>query len=297
MVHERWRRWAGPWRRGGLTWSKLGRRVFGQIGEDQVFGVAAELAYYFLFSTFPLLLFLTALLGYVVQDIDLRSRLFAFLTEVVPSSAALELIRNTLEEVVAERGGGKISLGLAAALWAASSGMAALIRGLNAAFDVVEARPWWRQRVAALGFTLLFGLQLAVALTAIFYGEEIGQAIASKLDLGHYFPPLWTVTSGAAILILVVFTFDLLYNLAPFVKGYAWRWWTPGAVVGVWIWLAASLGFRLYLDHFDAYGRTYGSLGTVIILLLWFHLTGAALLVGAEVNSEIFKAENERGKG
>ncbi|MCB1056622.1 MAG: YihY/virulence factor BrkB family protein, partial [Acidobacteria bacterium] len=212
-------------------------------------------------------------------------------------SAALELIRGTVEEVVAERGGGKLSLGLLAALWASSSGVAALIRGLNTAFDVTETRPWWYQRLAALGFTLLFGLQVAVGLTGIFYGETIGAWLAGKLDLGDYFPLVWAVTSSLALVLFVVVTFDLLYNLAPYVDGYAWRWASPGAVFGVSIWLAASFGFRLYLDHFDSYGRTYGSLGTVIVLLLWFHLTGAALLFGAEVNSEILKAERDSLEG
>jgi membrane protein len=226
-----------------------------------------------------------------------RQKIFSFLADVVPSQAALELLRDTLEEVITGRGGGKISIGLAATVWAASAGMAALIKGLNAAFDVEENRAWWRNRLRALFFVLLLGLQLGVGLTLIFYGSSLGERVAEWLGLGAYFGPLWAVASWLVVLLLLTITFDLLYNLGPNLERYRWRWMTPGAVLGVWLWLAVSLGFRLYLNYFDSYSNTYGSLGTVIILLLWFFLTGIAVLMGAETNSEIYKAEKGREAG
>ncbi|MDY7092536.1 MAG: YihY/virulence factor BrkB family protein [Acidobacteriota bacterium] len=294
--------WKGPrswkgiaaWWRGGLSWTHLARRVASQVMDDDVVGIAAQLAYYFLFSLFPLLLVLTTVLGYFADDAVIRQKIFSFLADLVPKEAALELLQSTLEEVVSGRGGGKLSFGLLATLWAASAGMAALIRGLNAAFDVAEDRPWWSNRLRALGFVLLLGLQLGVGLTLIFYGSSLGEQLAQWLGLGAYFAPVWAVTSWLVVLVLLTVTFDLLYNLGPNLESYRWRWMTPGAVVGVWLWLAVSLGFRTYLNFFDSYSRTYGSLGTVIILLLWFYLTGIAVLMGAETNSEIYKAERGR---
>lgn len=279
------------WRRGGLSWGTLGKRVVSQVLDDDLLGVAAQLAYFFLFSLFPLLLFLTTLLGYFADDVVVRGRIFGFLEELIPTQEAFVLVRDTLDEVISERGGGKLSFGLLAALWAASAGMVALIRGLNTAFDVGDDRAWWKNRLRALSFVLLLGVQLGVTLVLIFSGAEIGEALAQWLRLGLYFGPLWAIFSWLLVLASLILTFDVLYNLGPHLERYRWRWLTPGAVAGVWLWLAVSLGFRLYLSYFDNYSRTYGSLGTVIILLLWFYLTGIAILVGAEINSEIYKAE------
>jgi membrane protein len=298
MKNRRWRRiFHRPraWRLGGMGWRELARRVVKQLGKDEVINRAAQLAYFFLFSIFPLLLFFTALFGYLVEGSEeLRGELFSYLREVFPNQAARDLVLGTLSEIRAERGGGKLSFGLLLSLLLASNGMAALISALNAAFDHTETRPFWQQRILALGLTVAFAALMIVSSAIVFYGSEIGGHLAGRFGLGSLFETLWNVGIWCFLLVGLLLTFDLIYNFAPNLKRRERRWLTPGAVVGVGLWLAGSLVFRVYLDHFNLYGRTYGSLGAVIVLMTWFLITGLALLLGGEVNSEISKAGRRR---
>jgi membrane protein len=167
------------WRRGGLTWWQLLVRVWREIWIDQVPGRCAELAYYFLFSVFPLLLFLTSVLGYLAgPDSRLRRLLFRLLGNLAPSSEVTELLRNTLDQIIAGRGGARLSLSLLAALWVASAGMLAVARTLNSAFGVEESRPWWKRRLVAVLLTVGFAVLIVCALTIIVYGHQIGEALA-----------------------------------------------------------------------------------------------------------------------
>jgi len=298
MKSRRWRRiFRRPraWKLGGMGWWELARRVMKQLGKDEVLNRAAQLAYFFLFSIFPLLLFFTALFGYLVEGSEeLRQELFGYLREVLPNQAVRDLVLGTLSEIRAERGGGKLSLGLLLSLLLASNGMAALISALNAAFDHTETRPFWQQRLLALGLTVAFAALMIVSSAIVFYGSEIGGYLADRFGLGSLFEALWNVGIWTFLLVALLLTFDLIYNFAPNLKRRERRWLTPGAVVGVGLWLAGSLVFRIYLDHFNLYGRTYGSLGAVIVLMTWFLITGLALLLGGEVNSEISKAVRRR---
>lgn len=280
------------WTRGGLTWRELGVRLWRQIWEDEVLGRCAELAYFFLFSIFPLLLFLTTLLGYLAQaSPELRWNLFVHIARISPSPEVTALLHDTLDEITSGRGGAKLSVSLAVAVWVASSGMIAVGRALNIACGLRETRRWWRRRIIAMLLTLVFAALIICALGLIFYGGAIAEALSARLGAaGPFLSLAWRLFQWPLILVFALISFEMVYNYSPNLGDSPSRQWgTPGAVTAVALWLAASFGLRLYLAWFHSFSTAYGSLAAVILLLVWFYLTGFALLMGGEVNSEIGK--------
>ncbi|HYY59457.1 MAG TPA: YihY/virulence factor BrkB family protein [Pyrinomonadaceae bacterium] len=287
---------ASLWTLGGLTWKKLAQRIWEQISADDLFGRAAQLSYYFLLALFPLLLFLVTLLGYFAEaGSELRDTLLGYLGEVMPASAT-ELVRTTIDEVAKQKGGGKLSFGILAALWAASNGMGAISETLNAAYNVEETRPWWKIRLVTVGLTVALALLIVIALTLIFGGSKIADLLAGTYGFSQAFTLTWKIVQWPIVLSFVLLTFNLIYYFAPDLKDQDWKWVSPGAAIGVALWLLVSFAFRLYLHFFDSYSATYGSLGALIIMMLWFYLTGAAILIGGEINSEIENAAAEAGE-
>ena len=287
---------ASIWKLGGLSRRELARHVWLEIYEGDLFTRAAALSYYFLLALFPLLIFLTSVLGYFAEaGTELRSSLLRFLASVAPRSAS-QLVRTTVEEITEGATGGKLSFGLVAALWFASFGMGAIGDTLNAAYGVRESRPIWRLRLISLGLTAALAALVIMALALVLYGGQIGEGLATRYELGGVFKAVWNVIQWPFVLCFVLFAFALVYYYAPDLRHQKWYWITPGSLVGVTLWLFVSFVFRLYLNFFDRYSVTYGSLGAVIILLLWFYLTGAAILVGGKVNAEIEHAAARSGE-
>lgn len=276
-----------PWKLGGLTAGKLARRVWTEFSEDEVSERAAALAYYFLLALFPALLFLTALLG-LLPIPNLMDRLMAYIRQAMPGDAA-SIVQRTLQEIVAGASGGLLSIGVLGALWASSNGMSSIISALNAAYDVKEARPWWKAKVLAIALTLGFSVFILSALVLIVFGPKIGETVAGWVGLGELFTLVWNIVSIPVVMVLVAMGIALVYYLAPNVE-QRWRWVTPGSVVALVLWLAASFALRFYVTNFANYNATYGSIGGVILLMLWLYLSGLAILLGAEVNAEIEKA-------
>ncbi|HEX5707964.1 MAG TPA: YihY/virulence factor BrkB family protein [Pyrinomonadaceae bacterium] len=272
---------------GGLSWAELGKRVWAEMQEDEVLGRAAQLSYYFLLALFPLLLFLTSLLGWFAgEDSELRNSLFGYLSTVLPGDAS-KLVDDTVADVMQGSGGGKLSFGILATLWAASNGMGAISESLNVAYDVKETRPWWKTRLVAVFLTFALALLIITALVLVLYGHNIAETVAGRFGLGEAFAVAWKVLQWPIALAFVLLGFALIYYFAPDLHDQEWKWVTPGSILAMVIWLAVSFGFRTYLQFFNSYSATYGSLGAVIILMLWFYFTGAAILVGGEINSEI----------
>lgn len=270
------------------------KRLVKRINEDRIFGRAAQLSYYFLLALFPLLLFLINILGYVAQQGTIfRDKLLVYLAALMPASAFL-LVHNTLDEISAASGKGKLSFGLLAALWAASNGVGAISDTLNIAYNVKEKRPWWKVRLICVGLTVALAILILAALAIVLYGGTIGEALAARYGFGNLFTIVWKIVQWPIALLFVLTTFNLIYNFAPNIPSHARRLITPGAFAGVGLWLVVSFGFRLYLGFFDSYSVTYGSLGAVIILMLWFYLSGVAILIGGEVNSE-YQEELQKG--
>lgn len=286
---------ASLWKLRGVSLRTLLKRVWSEIQSDDVFGRAAQLSYYFLLALFPLLIFLTSIFGFVLgSESGLRSSLFNYLAQVMPPSA-FQLIEATMTEVTVGSSGGKLSFGLLAALWAASNGMGAISESLNVAYDVKESRPWWKQRLQAVGLTVALSVLIISALLLVLYGGKIVELLASNFELGSVFVLTWKIAQWPIVLAAMLLAFALIYYIAPDLRDQKWIWLTPGAVLGVILWLLASFGMRLYLNFFDSYSNTYGSLGAVIILMLWLYLTGIAILVGGELNSEIEHIAAELG--
>ncbi|HYE15331.1 MAG TPA: YihY/virulence factor BrkB family protein [Pyrinomonadaceae bacterium] len=278
---------------GGLGWKELAKRVWAEASEDDVLGRAAQLAYYFLLALFPALLFLVSLIGYFAgEDSELRADLFRYLSTVLPGEAS-QLVDDTVRDVTQGSGGGKLSFGILATLWAASNGMGAISEALNVAYDVKETRPWWKARLVAVGLTLALAFLIISALVLVLYGHSLAEWVAVAFGLGHAFELTWKVVQWPIVLLFVLLAFALIYYFAPSVRDQDWKWVTPGSLVAVVLWLLVSFGFKFYLNLFNSYSATYGTLGAVIILMLWFYLTGAAILVGGEINSEV---EHEMAK-
>lgn len=271
----------------GSSWLRLARRLRTRTQEHDLFGRCAQLSYYFLLAVFPLLVFLTTLLGYFAQaGSQLRSTLLRYLATVMPYSA-ITLVQSTLEEISAAKGGGKLSLSLLAALWVASSGMGAISDTLNVAYNVKETRPWWRVRLISIALTVAMTMMILTALVIILYGGRIADAIAQSVGYGAAFTIVWSIMQWPIALIFVFLTFNLIYYCAPNLPRRRWRWFSWGTTIAVILWLLISFGLRVYLHFFNSYSVTYGSLGALIVLLLWFYLTGMAILIGGEINSEI----------
>ena len=284
------------WKLGGLRWTELAKRVWNEINEDNVFGRAAELSYYFLLALFPFLIFLTSVIGIVLgSGTGTRHALFNYLGRIMPPSA-FQLLDNTMREVTASSGGGKLSFGILAALWAASNGMTAITGTLNAAYDLKETRPWWKQRLVSMSLTIALSILIILALVLVVAGGHIADWLTGHFGFGPVFPMTWKIIQWPVVLGCIILAFALIYYFAPDFRKQSWQWLTPGAAIGVALWLLVSIAFRVYLNFFDSYSATYGSLGAVIILMLWLYFTGAAVLIGGEINSEIENAAAEKGE-
>jgi membrane protein len=281
-----------PWNLGGLSVRQLAANVWREMSEDEITDRAAALAYYFLFALFPALLFLTSLLG-LLHFPGLMDRLIAYVEQAMPGDAA-SIVRKTFFEIQARASGGLLSFGVLAAFWAGSNGMASVMTALNAAYDIQDDRPWWKRRLLSILLTFGFALFILAALVLLVFGPRLGEALAARLGLGVAFSLAWKVLNVPVVIFLVLLGIALVYYLAPAAKQH-WRWVTPGSAVAVVLWLTMSFGLRFYVSHFADYGATYGSIGGVILLMLWLYLTGVALLVGAEINAEIEHAAAERG--
>jgi membrane protein len=282
-----------PWRFATLGLAELLGRVWRRVREDRIADQSAKLSFYFLLSIFPFLFFLTSVLGLALQkDEAARAKLYGLISTVMPASA-WELVDATLSEISQGAGGLQLSVALLATVWTASRGTAALIEGLNVAYEVRDYRRWWKRNLLAIGITLGLAAVTAVALPLMIYGGRAAAWVAGYFGLGGVIAIAWVVVERALALALVLGAFNLLYIVGPNVKNRRWHWLMPGTVAGVSLWLLSSYLFAVYLRFFDRYSVTYGSIGAVVVMMLWFYLSGIAILVGGEINSEIEKAERE----
>jgi membrane protein len=285
---------ASAWRLGGLAPAALARQVWERMWAHSIDERAASLSYYFLFALFPALLFLTALLGLIPVP-RMMDRLMGYARQVLPPDAA-SVVDRTLGEVVSGASGGLASLGVLVALWAASNGMASLMSAMNVTFAVEDARAWWRRRLAALLLTVGFSMFTMTALLLLVFGERIGEALAEWVGMGPAFTAAWRVVRWPVVILCGLTGINLVYHLAP-ASRTRWTWFSPGSVFALGGCLAMTAALRLYLAYIGNYNATYGSIGGVIILMLWLYLTSLALLVGAEIDSAVTDAERRSEDG
>lgn len=273
---------------GGLTLGVLANKIWLEIYEGTVFSRAAELAYYFLLALFPMLIFLTSLIGFLP---DAQENIFRALASVMPGEA-MKLVNETIHDVVRNRSGGLISFGVLGALWAASGGVSAVMNALTVAYDVKEDRSFWKVRLIAIGLTVILATLIVVGVILIMFGDRFSVWLAARLSLGPAFVVFWGVVDYLLGLAFVFLGLQFIYYFGPSIK-QGWRWITPGAVFGVVSLVIASLLLSLYLRYGPSYSATYGSLGAVIVLMLWLYLMGAAVIIGGEINANISQAADK----
>ena len=267
---------------GGLSVKELGLRTWRESNEDNVWGGAAELGYYFLLALFPMLIFLMSLLGFLPGA---QQGIINLLAKVVPGQA-MTLVYQFIQDVVENRSGGLLSFGVLATVWAASSGVTAVMGTLNVAYDVEEGRPFWKVRLTAIGLTVGLALLVTGGAMLIMFADKFSHWLAAMLGLGAFFTVVSSAIGYVLGLTCMFIGIELIYYFGPNLK-QDWRWITPGAVFAVGGFILGSLAFSLYLRFAPSNSATYGSLGAVMTLMLWLYLLGLVLLVGGEINAEI----------
>lgn len=275
------------WKLGGLTPLHLIYRVLRAILEDELFARASGLAFDFVLAIFPLMVFMLALFGlFESHGSQLLTSLLSYFADFLPSAAS-QLFDGIVDELANHSSGGKLTFGIVAGLWFASGGMSSMISTLNAVYRVREARSWIRVRVTALGLTLAIAILLLAALLMVFVGNELVDWLAAEFSWSSFLAVAWKDFRWPAAALFVMISFSLVYYSGPNLAQHRWHWVTPGSLFGMLLWLASSVGLRIYLHFFNTYSATYGSLGAVMILLVWLYVTGLAFLIGGEINAEI----------
>jgi membrane protein len=284
---------------GAIGWGTLFKRTFMETVEDNCFGLAAQLAYYFFLSIFPALLVVVAMTS--VFPRNLLDQILSWFGSFTPPDV-LQIIDTQIQLITRSGHTGLVTFGVLGALWSSSSAMNATIDTLNRAYGIHEARSWWKVQALAIVLTIILSIFVLVAFTLVVAGPEIAERIAARYGVGPFFEWAWKILQWPLIFLLISEGFACVYYLAPDVE-QRWPWILPGAHLATALWLLISLGFRFYVTHFGQYNKMYGAIGSVIVMLLWFYLSGLVLLFGAEFNSEVEhaspygKAEGERVPG
>ena len=280
------------WNLGGLTVSQLGRKVFNEIIKNNVFGLAAELAFYFLFALFPLILILVTLFGlFASHRVELQNDLLSYFAPFLPLTA-FQLLETVVSDLAVHASGGKLTFGIVSALWGVSGGINGVISSLNMAHHVRETRSWFKVRALALGLSVGISILLLVALFMAMAGNHFVDWLGRVLGLQPIVVLVWKAIQWPVMLLIAAIACSLIYHFGPNLRRRRhWQLLTPGMMFGALGWLAASFGFRLYLHFFNQYSATYGSLGAVMILMIWLYVSGLAYLIGGEINAVIERAE------
>jgi membrane protein len=267
-----------------LSWGDLLKRTAKETIDDDCLGLAAQLAYYFFLALFPAVLFVLALASFfpltnVVDDITRALR------PIAPAEV-LRFLEEQLRRISNADSGGVLTVGILGAVWSSSAALVAIVGSLNRAYDIEEGRPWWKVRLTAIGLTIALAVLMLVSFALILAGPTVAEFLASSIGFGKVFEWAWKILQWPVSFLLVSTGIGLVYYYAPDAD-QDWVWITPGAVAATLLWVVISLAFKFYVANFADYNATYGAVGGVIVLMLWFYISGLAILVGAEMNAEI----------
>ena len=255
-----------------------------ETGEDDISNGAAALAYYLTLAIFPAMIFLMAMIPYLpIQHVD--QAIMDLLHQALPASAA-DMFSGVVTQITHEQRGGLLSFGFLGALWATSTGMYAIMQQLNITYDVDEARSFLRARLTAIGLSLLFAVLVLGGFSLIVLGGQIQDWLGSRFGFSEALLSFFVVFRWVIIVLGLLLAFALIYYLAPNVE-QRFAFITPGSIVGVVLLMLASLAFAWYAKSFGNYDATYGSIGAVIVLMLWLYLAGISILIGSEINALI----------
>ena len=267
-----------------IGWKELLKRTLGDTLKDDAQGLAAQLSYYFFLSLFPTLLCLIALaslfpLENVVDDMT------RMLQPFMPAEA-IGFVRDQMIKVAQSDDRAILSFSILVALWSSSAAMGAIVNAMNRAYDVEEQRPWWRVKLLAIVLTIGLALFILVALTLVLAGPQLADLATRWFGMSVVWAWIWKVVQWPLVFALVATGIGIIYYFAPDAE-QDWVWITPGSLVATVLWIVASLAFRYYVVTFGDYTETYGALAGIIVILLWFYLSGLAIVIGAELNAEI----------
>jgi membrane protein len=263
-----------------------------EFQRDDALGLAAQLAYYLILALFPFILVLVSLMGTFGSE-ELASEVLGYFRQVMPEEA-YKIIETFTGNIISgdAKAPGLLSFGILFTIWAASGAFAALMNALNRAYDVQETRPFWKVRGIAILMTLGLSVLILVGVLLLVLGPQIGATIANVFGLGDLFLLVWDIARWPVALLFMVFTVALLYYFAPDVD-QPFRWITPGGLIGVLLWVLASVAFNFYVSNFGSYNKTYGSIGAVIVLLLYLYISSLTILFGATLNATLVRMKEE----
>jgi len=264
------------------------KTLWDEVSADRVSDLAAGLAYRFMLALFPFFIFLTALSGFVARWLgveDPSGRVVENLAAALPGDARA-ILTDQLAAVLDTSRPGLLSFGLVGALWSAASGLGAAMRAMNIAYDVEEARPFWRRTLVSVGLTALAGVFLIAAFLALVVAQFAESTVQDWLGGGQIVSIGLTVARYAVALLLLTSVAAFLYWALPNAH-LRFAWISPGAALFVITWIAATVGFSWYVSNFASYNVTYGALGGIVVLMVWLYVTALMMLVGAEVNALI----------
>lgn len=265
-------------------------RTYTDVRRNHTLQMAAALSYYFVLSLFPALIFLSAVVAFLPVP-DVFGQVLSIMGRFLPLDT-MGLVRRILADVITPNRGTFLSFGILGTLWAASGGFSAAMEALNVAYDVEDDRPFWKTRPLAVGLAFVIGGLLLVALSVMIVGPRFGEWLAAKVHLSNVFVLLWPFIHWSLAVGFSVLAVEVLYFWAPNVK-QRFLATLPGAILAVGCWIALSYLLGIYFRSFAHFNKTYGTLGAAVALMTWLYWTGFAILVGAELNSELAKISKE----
>ncbi|GLX66097.1 YihY/virulence factor BrkB family protein [Paenibacillus glycanilyticus] len=256
--------------------------VYCRFRDDDVPALGAQLTYYFILAFFPFLIFMVSLMSFVQLSGDSA---VAELIRLLPEQTG-EAIRDILLEVTDNSRGTLLSIGMIATLWSASNGVNAVIKGVNKAYDVEEDRPFWKVRAISLAATVVLALAIMLAIVLLIFGEVIGEFLFDWLGSPIGFGLIWGLLKYVVSILFMIVVFSLLYWIVPNRK-IPFKTAVPGALFATFGWIASSLLFQFYINNFGNYSKTYGSIGGMIILLIWLYMSSNIIMLGGEINATL----------
>jgi membrane protein len=266
-------------------WLAIGKRAVRQVKHDDVTDRAAALTYFGVLAIFPGILVLVSIMGLLGKD--KAQQVLDNLGKIAPGGVN-SFLRTVIEQVQGKSGAAGIAavVGIVLALWSASGYVAAFMRASNAIYEVDEGRPIWKTAPIRLGMTLALVIMLVASVVIIVVTGSVASQVGSALGIGDAAVLTWNIVKWPVLLVIVALMISLLYKASPNVKQPKFRWITPGGALAVLIWLIASGLFAVYVSFSGSYNKTYGSLATVIVFLVWLWISNIAILLGLEFDAE-----------
>lgn len=267
-----------------LTWRELIKRTYKETMADEGLGLAAQLAYYFFLALFPAILCVIALASFLPLQ-NFTDEMIAVAGRFAPA-ATLTVIRDQMVRLANANDGGVFSIGLLGALWSSSAALVAMIDAMNRAYDIEEGRPWWKVRITGILLTISLAVFIVLSFGLIVIGPQLADWLAAHFGFGSAFSITWKIVQWPIAFALITTGIALIYYFAPDAE-QEFVWITPGSLIAASLWVIASLAFRYYVVTFGNYEATYGAISGVILLMLWFYMSGLVLIIGAEASAEI----------